>query len=173
VNKNLKVKVPPGVETGTQLHLAKEGEGGYRGGPNGDLFVEIQVKDDDRFERHGNDLLATVEVSYLQALLGANIEVETVKGTETIEIPAGTQPGDRIRINGGGIPSLKGYGRGDLYYETSIVIPKKLDKEEDRLLKEIAKIKGENIKGVSGLFGKAKDEKSEGKGSKKKGFFSH
>ncbi|MEQ1875129.1 MAG: molecular chaperone DnaJ [Bdellovibrionia bacterium] len=164
--REIKVKVPPGVETGTQLRLAGEGEGGYRGGPAGDLYVEIRVEDDERFERHGNDLLAQIEVSYLQALLGALIPVETLKDKQNLEIPPGTQHGDRIRIGGAGIPSLRGYGRGDLYYEVQVQIPKKLNKEEEKLLRDIAKIKGENIKEVSGFFGASK---SKGKGN----IFSH
>ncbi|HEX4923453.1 MAG TPA: molecular chaperone DnaJ [Bdellovibrionales bacterium] len=164
--RELKVKVPPGVETGTQLRLAGEGEGGYQRGPAGDLYVEIRVEEDERFTRHGNDLLGHVEVSYLQALLGAQIPVETLKGEEKLEIPAGTQHGDRIRIGGGGVPSLRGYGRGDLYFQVTVIIPKKLNKDEERLLREIAKAKGEPVKEVSGFFGASK-----GKG--KGGLFSH
>jgi molecular chaperone DnaJ len=164
--REIKVKVPPGVETGTQLRLAGEGEGGYRGGPAGDLYVEIRIEEDDRFVRHGNDLLSQVSITYLQALLGAQVVVESLKGKENLEIPSGTQHGDRIRIGGAGIPSLRGYGRGDLYYEVNVEIPKKLSKEEEKLLREIAKIKGESVKEVAGFFGTSK---AKGKGS----FFSH
>jgi molecular chaperone DnaJ len=126
----LKVTIPPGVETGTQLRLSGEGEGGYRGGPAGDLFVEIRVQDDERFIREGNDLFGQVEISYLQAILGATLQVETVSGKTNIDIPAGTQPEDKLQVGGAGIPSLRGYGRGDLYYIVNVKIPKKISKEE-------------------------------------------
>jgi molecular chaperone DnaJ len=152
----IKVKVPPGVQTGTQLRLSGEGEGGYRGGPAGDLFVEIRVLEDDRFTREENDLFGEVEISYLQAILGTSIEVETVTDQQKINIPSGTQPGDRIQIGGAGIPSLRGYGRGDLYYMVNVLIPKKLGKEEEKMLRDIAQHKMENVKEVTGFFGKAK-----------------
>lgn len=156
----LKVKIPPGVETGTQLRLSGEGEGGYRGGPAGDLFVEIRVKEDTRFIREGNDLFGQVEISYLQAILGASLQVETVAGKTQIDIPAGTQPGERIRIGGAGIPSLRGYDRGDLFYIVKVVIPKKLSKEEEKQLREIAGQKFESIKEeVAGFFGHSKSDK--------------
>ncbi len=155
----LKVKIPPGVETGTQLRLSGEGEGGYRGGPSGDLFVEIKVGEDDRFIREGNDLFSQVEISYLQAILGASLQVDTVSGKTQIDIPAGTQPGDRIRVGGAGIPSLRGYGRGDLYFVVKVVIPKKISKAEEKVLREIANEKLESVRDVAGLFGKGKGDK--------------
>lgn len=154
--RQIKVKVPPGVDNGTRLRLTGEGEGGYFGGPTGDLYVEIRVKDDPRFLRRENDLIGKVEISYLQAILGAEIEVETLKGREFIEIPPGTQPGAMIRLGGRGIPSLRGYGRGDLYFEVQIKIPTKISKKEEEVLREMAEAQGENVhKKAKGFFGAA------------------
>ncbi len=155
--RKIKVKVPPGVDNGTRLRLTGEGEGGFHGGPAGDLYVEIRVKDDKRFERRENDLIGRVEVSYLQAILGADIEVETLKGREFIEIPAGTQPGEMIKLGGKGIPSLRGYGRGDMYFEVKVQIPKKISKREEESLREMAEALGENIqRKAKAFFGSAK-----------------
>lgn len=153
-SRKIRVNIPAGVDTGTQLRVSGEGEGGHRGGPPGDLYVEVRVRDDDRFERHGLDLLGRLEVSYIQALLGAELEVETFDGSKTIEIPAGTNSGERIRLDKSGVPSLRGAGRGSLYYEVDVEVPKKLGKEEEKLLREIAKIRGEAVSagGKKGFF---------------------
>jgi molecular chaperone DnaJ len=153
-HRKIRVNIPAGVDTGTQLRVAGEGEGGFRGGPPGDLYVEIRVKDDERFERHGLDLLSSVQISYLQAVLGAEVEVETVEGKEKLTIPAGTAGGDRVRIEKKGIPSLRGGSRGHLYYEVEVEIPQKLKKDEEKLLREIAKIRGEKVLDPKkGIFG--------------------
>ncbi len=145
VHRKIQVKVPPGVDTGTQLRVTQEGEGGHRGGPPGDLYVEIRVKDHDVFERHGLDLLAPLQISYLQALLGAEVEVETLDGDETITVPAGTNANERIRLKDKGVPSLRGGGRGSIYFDIQIDVPKKLSKDEEKLLREIATAKGEKV----------------------------
>jgi molecular chaperone DnaJ len=143
--RKIRVNIPAGVDNGTQLRVTGEGEGGYRGGPSGDLYVEIRVKEDKRFERHGLDLLGQVEVSYIQALLGAELEVETFDGKQKLTVPAGSNTGDRMRLEKHGIPSLRGGGRGSLYFEVDVDVPKKLTKEEERLLREIAKVRGEDV----------------------------
>lgn len=144
--RKIRVNIPAGVDNGTQLRVSGEGEGGYRGGPPGDLYVEIRVRDDERFERHGLDLLGHLQISYLQAILGAEIEVETIEGEEKITVPAGTAPGSRLRLEKKGVPSLRaGQPRGSLYFEVEIELPRKLGKEEERLLREIAKEKGEEV----------------------------
>jgi molecular chaperone DnaJ len=160
--RQIKVKVPPGVDTGTRLRLTGEGEGGFNGGPAGDLYVEVRVRDDKRFLRRENDLIGKVEVSYLQAILGASVEVETLKGREFIDIPAGTQPGAMIRMGGKGVPSLRGYARGDMYFEVNVKIPTKLSKREEESLREMAEATGENVqKKAKGLFGSSKKERPE------------
>lgn len=143
--RKIRVSIPAGVDNGTQLRVSGEGEGGHRGGPAGDLYVEIRVRDDERFERHGLDLLGRLDVSYLQALLGAEIEVETFEGKEKIVVPAGSNSGERIRLEKRGVPSLRNAGRGSLYYEIDVEVPKKLSKEEERLLREIAKVREEEV----------------------------
>lgn len=145
VSRKIRVNIPAGVDTGTQLRVTGEGEGGHRGGPSGDLYVELRVADDDTFERHGLDLLARLEVSYIQALLGSEIEVDTFDGKQKLTVPAGSNTGERIRLEKMGIPSLRGGGRGSIYYEVEVAVPKKLSKDEEKLLREIAKARGEKV----------------------------
>lgn len=152
-NRKIRVSIPAGVDNGTQLRVTGEGEGGFRGGPAGDLYVEIRVREDERFERHGLDLLTRFQVSYIQALLGAEISVDTIEGKETVTVPAGTNSGERIRLDKRGIPSLRGNGRGSLFLEVEVQHPKKLAKEEERLLRELAKVRGEEVlPAKKGLF---------------------
>ncbi|MEK7356487.1 MAG: molecular chaperone DnaJ [Bdellovibrionota bacterium] len=145
VSRKIRVNVPAGVDNGTQLRVSNEGEGGYRGGPPGDLYVEIRVEEHDVFQRHGLDLLAPLKVSYIQALLGAEIETETLDGEEKITIPAGSNSGDRLRIEKRGVPSIRGGGRGSLYLEIDVEVPKKLTKDEEKLLREIAELRKETV----------------------------
>ena len=136
--RKIRVTVPAGVDTGTQLRVSNEGEGGYRGGPNGDLYVEIQVRNHERFEREGSHLYSEMQVSYLQAALGAELDFESIDGKEGVRIPPGTQPGARIRVPGRGIPMLRSKGRGDLILAVEVTIPSKLSKSEEKLLRQIA-----------------------------------
>jgi molecular chaperone DnaJ len=154
VPRKLLVKVPPGVDTGTQLRLTGEGESGVRGGPAGDLFVELRVKPDRRFERDGEDLYAELEINYLEALLGTEREVETLRGKKTLVIPRGCQFAQQVKLSGDGLPSLRSARVGDLIFVMKIVMPKKLTKDEEKLLRQIAEIKGQSVdKEKSGLFG--------------------
>lgn len=150
--RKIRVNIPAGVDNGTQLRISNEGEGGYRGGPNGDLYVEMRVREHDNFTRHGLDLLTQVEVSYVQALLSSEVEVETLDGKETLRIPAGTSTGDRLKLEKKGVPSLRGGNRGALYCEVVVDIPKKLKKEEEKLLREIATLRGEKVGDKKGFF---------------------
>ncbi|HMN69703.1 MAG TPA: molecular chaperone DnaJ [Bdellovibrionales bacterium] len=152
--RKLLVTVPAGVDSGTQLRMTGEGEPGAKGGPAGDLYVELRVKADKRFERDGSNLYAELEISYLQALLGAQFEVETPRGDKRVQIPKGVQYGEQVKLPGEGLPSLRGARVGDLIYLIKITMPKKLTKEEEKLLRQIAEVKGENTdKGKSGIFG--------------------
>lgn len=152
--RKIRVTVPAGVDTGTQLRVSNEGEGGYRGGPNGDLYVEILVRDHDRFEREGSHLYSELQISYLQAVLGAEVEFEGIDSKETVRVPAGTQPGARVRVEGKGIPMLRSRGRGDLLLQVEVEIPTKLSKDEEKLLREIATQKKEDVlPPKKGLFG--------------------
>lgn len=154
VERKLLVTVPAGVDNGTQLRMTGEGEAGSKGAPAGDLYVEIRVREDERFQREGSNLYSELEISYLQALLGAEIEVETLRGDKKISIPKGAQYGEQVKMPGEGLPSLRGARVGDLVYLLKIVFPKKLTKEEEKLLRQIAESKGEaGSKGKSGIFG--------------------
>lgn len=150
--KRIRVTVPKGVSTGTRLRIAGEGEGGFRGGPAGDLYVEIRVRDDQRFERVNEDLYAPLEISYLQALLGAEVEVDTFDGKKKTTIPSGSSSGQILKMRGLGLPHIRGSSRGDLCFKIDVKIPKKLSKEEDRLLREIAQHKGESVSEKKGFF---------------------
>lgn len=136
--RKIRVTVPAGVDTGTQLRVTNEGEGGYRGGQNGDLYVEIQVRNHERFEREGSHLFSEMKISYLQAVLGTELEFDSIDGKDDVRVPAGTQPGARIKVPGKGIPMLRSKSRGDLFLAIEIEIPTKLSKEEEKLLRQIA-----------------------------------
>ncbi len=152
MQRKILVKVPAGVDNGTQLRMTGEGEGGVRGGPPGDLYVDLRVADDPRFERDGSNLIGEIEVSYLQAILGGEIEVETLRGKRTVSIPKSCQYGQQVKLTGEGLPSLRGARVGDLIYLVRVVIPKKLSKEEERLLRQIADSKGEKAAPERGGF---------------------
>jgi molecular chaperone DnaJ len=140
--RKLEITIPAGVDTGTRLRVGGEGEGGSKGGPRGDLFVELRVKEDPRFERQENDLYSEIKVDYLQALLGAQIEVPTVTGEIDLEVPKCTNIGSRIRVPNEGVPSLRGSRRGDLYVTVNVDMPKKLTKDEEELLVQLAEKRG-------------------------------
>jgi len=152
IEKKLLVTIPAGVDNGTQLRMTGEGEPGAKGAPAGDLYVELRVRPDDRFEREGSNLYAQLEISYLQALLGGEVEVETLRGKKTVQVPKGAQYGEQMKISGEGLPSLRGARVGDLIYLLKIVFPKKLSKEEEKLLRQIAEIKGETAGKDKGSF---------------------
>lgn len=153
-DRKIRLTIPAGVDTGTRLRVTGEGEGGYRGGPSGDLYVEVAVKNDSRFERDGNHLFGVLKLDYLQLLLGAEIEVDTVIGQKPLTVPPGSQVGERLKLAGEGVPSLRGSRRGDLYYSIEVDIPTTLDKEEERLLREIAEKRGVSCLGSGGsMFG--------------------
>jgi molecular chaperone DnaJ len=156
--QQLEIKIPAGVDTGARLRLAGEGEAGTNGGPSGDLYVVIHVKEHELFERQGNNLYVNVPVTFTQAALGAEIKVPTLDGEETLTIPEGTQTGSIFRIKGKGIVSLQGQGRGDLFVVTTILTPTRLTREQKRLLEEFASIEERLNQGTARSFGsKVKD----------------
>lgn len=146
-DEELEVRVPAGVNTGSTLRLTGRGAVGQRGGPPGDLYVHVQVQAHDRFERDGDHLFCEVEVSVAQAILGAEIELETLDGVETLEIRSGTQPGEVIRLRGLGVPRLEGRGRGDLHVSLRVVVPTKLPHEQEDLIRKLADLRNEAVKG--------------------------
>jgi molecular chaperone DnaJ len=156
-HRKIKITIPPGVDTGTRLRVSGEGEGGYLKGPSGDLYVEIRVRDDERFEREGEHLYTKFNVPYLQLLLGGELEIETVTGTAKMDVPRGTQVGETLKISGEGVPSLRTGRRGDLYIQIGVEFPQKLSKKEEELLKELAEMQGVQVGcGSSGFFRKKK-----------------
>lgn len=142
VHRKIRVNIPPGVDNGTRLRVTQEGEGGYRGGPSGDLYVEIRVKEHEIFEREGDHLFSKVKVHYSEALLGVAIEVPTLDGKAELKIPSCTQPGVVLTLKGQGLPSLRGGRRGDIHFETVVEFPQKLGEKEKELLTQIAESSG-------------------------------
>ncbi len=158
-HRKIRVNIPAGVDTGTRLRVGNEGEGGRLGGPSGDLYVELRVRDDDRFERDGVDLHGEVSVPYVLMLLGGDFKVQTVTDEQTIKIPKGASAETQVRLSGHGLPALRGNRRGDLYYHLRVSFPDKMSKEEEKLLREIAKIRGIDVAGegsIGNLFGRKK-----------------
>lgn len=138
------VEIPPGVSTGTRLRLTGRGESGGRTGPSGDLFVEVIVAEDQRFERHDSDLLHRISVGIAEASLGTRIEVPTIDGEDMpLEIPRGTQPGSMFTVPGYGMTRLGHRGRGDLMVVVDVAVPEDLDPEEEELLRRWAELRGE------------------------------
>jgi molecular chaperone DnaJ len=138
--KSIEVKIPAGVETGSRLRLQREGESGAYGGPAGDLYVVIHVAEHEEFERQGNNLYASVPVTFAQAALGAEVNVKTLNGEQALKVPAGTQTGTVFRVRGQGMPVLGSRGRGDLFVAVSVVTPRTLNREQRKLLEQLAKI---------------------------------
>ncbi|MGI9950819.1 molecular chaperone DnaJ [Moorellaceae bacterium AZ2] len=156
--RKIKIKIPPGVDTGARLRLAGEGEVGERGGPPGDLYVYINVRPHKIFRREGFDIFCEVPISMVQAALGDEIEVPTLEGKARLSIPEGTQSGTAFRLKGKGIPRLNGAGRGDQHVVVRVVIPKNLTEQQKELLREFARLHGwEPSEKEKGFFRKVKD----------------
>jgi len=155
--KKLSVKIPAGVDEGSRLRIAGEGEGGFNGGPQGDLYVFISVKQHAKFTRRDYDLHSEQAVSLTQAALGAEITTDTIDGPETLRIPPGTQPSQVYRLRGKGVQFLQGPGRGDHYIHVSVRIPTVLTDEQRELLQRLAVLSGENPADVRGVMDKMKD----------------
>ena len=143
ITRTVNIKIPAGVETGSRLRLRSEGEQGSHGGPSGDLYVFIHVEPHEFFERNGADLYCRVPISFVQAALGATIEVPTLMGNEKLKIPRGTQSGKTFRLRGKGIAHLRGLGRGDQIIETVVTIPAQLNRKQEELLREFARLSSE------------------------------
>lgn len=156
--RSVDAKVPAGVEDGTRIRFTGLGEAGVHGGPAGDLYVVLHVKEHPFFEREGNDLHCVIPVSYAQAALGDEIAVPTLEGEHTLKVPDGTQSGTTLRIRGKGVPVLNGHGKGDLYVEVRVQTPTKLNKRQRELLQELDGLtRVENKPQRRTLMGKVKD----------------
>jgi molecular chaperone DnaJ len=143
--KALEIKIPAGVETGSRLRISGEGEAGVNGGPSGDLFVVVHVKEHDTFERQGANLYSAVPLSFAQAALGSEIKVKTLEGEEDLKIPAGTQTGTVFRVKGQGMPILGGRGKGDLFVAATLITPKTLSKEQRKVLEKLADVEDKDF----------------------------
>lgn len=140
VEKKLRVNIPAGVDTGTRLRLAREGNAAPPGGEPGDLYVVVKVAEHPVFERHEHDLHCTLPLNVAQAALGADIQIDTFDGPQTIHIPEGTQSGAQFKLRNLGVPQLNSRARGDLYVHLDVQVPKKLTREQRRLFEELRQV---------------------------------
>jgi molecular chaperone DnaJ len=154
--KTMEVKIPAGVETGSRLRIAGEGEAGTQGGATGDLYVIIHVSEHEQFERQGSNLYSSVPVTFAQAALGSEITVKSLDGEQQVKIPAGTQTGTVFRLKGHGVPVLGGRGRGDLFVSVTVVTPTTLTREQRTLLEQLARIESSDLED-KGLMDKVRD----------------
>lgn len=143
--RTINVKIPAGVEDGMRIRLSGQGEVGSGGGPAGDLYVEVHEQPHDIYTRDGDDLHCRVTLPMTAAALGTSLTVTTLDGDEQFDIRPGTQPDAELRLRGRGIPHLRGVGRGDLIIHLDIRTPTRLDPEQERLLKELAALRGEDV----------------------------
>jgi molecular chaperone DnaJ len=145
-NKTVKIKIPAGIATGQKLRSSGNGEAGFQGGPAGDLYVAVHVKEHDIFERHNDDLSCDVPVKFSLAALGGTIEVPTLSNTSgrvSLKIPPGTQNGTVFKLRDRGMPSIRGGAKGNQFVRVHIDVPKKLTSEQRDLLEKFAKACGE------------------------------
>jgi molecular chaperone DnaJ len=155
--RSLSVNIPAGVETGTRIRLAGEGEAGMRGGPTGDLYIFIEVKDHALFQRDGLDLYCRVPVSMTAAAIGGDIEVPTIDGGKSrVKIPEGSQSGRQMRLRSKGMPAIRGKEVGDMFIELAVETPVNLTAKQKELLREFDKLSAENNPQSAGFFSAVK-----------------
>ncbi|GAA2528642.1 molecular chaperone DnaJ [Pilimelia columellifera] len=158
--RSLTVKIPAGVEDGMRIRLAQQGEVGPGGGPAGDLYVEIHERPHDVYSRKGDDLHCRVTLPMASAALGTRLTIKTLDSEEQIDVRPGTQPGATLRLRGKGVPHLRGQGRGDLFVHLDVRTPTKLDADQERMLREFAAVRGEDVAELSkqgGFFSRVRD----------------
>jgi molecular chaperone DnaJ len=158
--KTIELRIPPGVDTGTRLRVGGEGEPGPNGGPAGDLYVVLDVKEHPFFERRGADLYCTIPLSIAQASLGTELQVPGLGGEEKLKIPEGTQSGAVFRIKGKGLADPRGGGKGDLYYHVRVLTPTKLTREQRKLMEQLGytiRVDNKPADRNSSIFDKVKD----------------
>jgi molecular chaperone DnaJ len=158
--KTIELRIPPGVDSGTRLRVTGEGEAGPNGGPAGDLYVVLDVKEHQFFERRGADLYCTIPLSVAQAALGTELQVPGQSGDEKLKIPEGTQSDAVFRVKGKGLPDPRGGGKGDLYYHVRVLTPTKLTREQRKLMEQLAatlKVENKPADRNSSIFEKVKD----------------
>jgi molecular chaperone DnaJ len=141
--RSWEVEIPPGIESGQRIRIAGAGHAGESGGASGDLYVAVQVAEDSRFERHGQDLVTVVHVPATRAMLGGTVQVPTLDGETEVEVPAGAQPGQAIVLHGNGLPSLRNGARGDQHVIVDVLVPTELSPEERELAAELDRALGD------------------------------
>ncbi|MCL4402599.1 MAG: molecular chaperone DnaJ, partial [Acidobacteria bacterium] len=158
VHRKMKINIPPGVDNGTRMRIAREGQPGFNGGPAGDLYVVLRVQEHPFFERQGDDLHCAIPINVAQAALGAEIDIPTLEEPERLKIPEGTQNGARFRLKGKGVPNVNGGGRGDLWVHVDVRVPSKLTRDQKKLFEQLREtLPVENGPSEKGLFEKVKD----------------
>lgn len=157
--KKIAITIPAGIDTGARLRVAGEGEPGTNGGPEGDLYVYINVKPHKIFERHGDDILCDYSISVIQAMLGDEVKVPTLDGDVKLKIPEGTQSGTSFRLKGKGVQRLRGYGRGDQHVKVKVSIPTNLNEKQKDLIRQFAKTltSKNDVEKEKGFFEKVKN----------------
>jgi molecular chaperone DnaJ len=155
--RRLAVRIPAGVDTDSQIRLSGEGEAGVRGGPPGDLYVVLTVRPHPHLARHDQDVVYELRVNMVQAALGDRIEIPTLEGQVEIAIPGGTQNGQSFRLQGRGMPDVRGGRRGDQYVVVQVVVPKDLTVEQKALLRKVGGLTGKPEKVSKGFFEKLRD----------------
>jgi molecular chaperone DnaJ len=154
----IKIRIPAGVDTGARLRSGGNGEAGARGGPPGDLYVVLHVKAHEIFQRDGDDLICEVPIGFVQATLGAEIDVPTLEGKAQIKVSAGTQNGTVFRLKGKGVKSVQGHGHGDLHVRINVEVPTHLNSAQKAKLQEFADLCDETVNPISrGFFAKARN----------------
>lgn len=157
VTRKLAVKIPPGVDTGSQIRLSGEGGSGLRGGPAGDLYVVLRVKSHPHLSRRDQSIVYELRINMVQAALGDRIEIPTLEGPVEIAIPSGTQNGQSFRLAAKGMPDVRGGRRGDMYVLVQVVVPKDLSAEQKALLRKVGGLTGKPEKVTKGFFEKLRD----------------
>ena len=156
--RTIRVKIPAGIDDGQTISLRGEGNGGTQGGPAGDLYVTVYVKEHKMFKRDGQDIILEMPISFVQAALGATLTVPTVDGKVQYDLPEGTQTGTVFRLRGSGVPSVNGRGRGDQYVKVNVEIPRHLNHEQKELLRKFDEATGDSCYSErGGFFKKMKD----------------
>ncbi len=156
-SRRIELKVPPGIEDGSYLRVAKQGEDGINGGSPGDLYVLIHVKPHEVFERHENNLLCKTTITFPQAVFGCEVKVPTITGKATIKIPPGTQSHSVFKLKGQGMPDVHSRKKGDQLVRVVVEVPTKLSKKQEEILKEFANEAAEKTKTTKGFFDKVKE----------------
>jgi molecular chaperone DnaJ len=156
-DRSVEVDIPPGIHHGQRIRLTGEGHAGLVGGRAGDAYVDVRIRPDERFVREGDDIYATVDLTFTQAALGSTLRVPTLDGEEELELEPGTQPGEIVVLRGRGMPVLQGFGRGDQRILVNVLVPRRLNDEQRRLLREFEEHADDRTYEKSeGLFDKLK-----------------